>query len=290
MSLLPDDALQASFSLRRGYLKELVKRLKRSAFKRLTRGAMPIFFKAKDIISTWPLANGEYEPDVTELIAHYAKNRYSDFFIDVGANIGLTAVTVGSSFDEIHMFEPNPECVSILKVNARISLKNYTIHPYGLGLKDSTELLEVPANNWGGAFINEKNNSYGAENLKKLASDVNASSFHVEIRSGAQVFASLFQGLSARNKKLGVIKIDVEGYESIILEAIADTIPVGMRVLIVFEDLMQTDFTNVLARFKGRGRLFQIQKKRNFLDTSYTLDPVDPRDHADSINMVIVVA
>lgn len=106
MSLLPDDALQASFSLRRGYLKELVKRLKRSAFKRLTRGAMPIFFKAKDIISTWPLAN----------------------------------------------------------------------------------------------------------------------------------------------------------------------------------------FTNVLARFKGRGRLFQIQKNRNLLDTSYTLDSVDPRDHADSINMVILVA
>lgn len=287
MNQSSNDDLQASFTLKRSYFNEIIKRLKRSIFKRVTRGALPIFFKAKDIISTWPLANGEYEPDVTELIAHYARNGYSSFFIDVGANIGLTAVTVSNVFDEIHMFEPNPECVSILKVNARICLKNYRIHEYGLGLKDSIEVLEVPGDNWGGAFINEKNNSYGIENLKKLSS--NANSFEVQIRSGHKVFASLFDDLRGRSSRSGVIKIDVEGYESIILESIAETIPDDMKVLIVFEDLMQTDFTNVLKKFKGRGMLFQIQKNRNMLDTSYTLNATDPKTHFNSINMVILV-
>lgn len=284
------NVLDSNFTLRRSHFSELVKRLKRSLFKRLTKNAMPIFFRANDIISTWPLANGEYEPDVTELIRYYAQNKnHSDFFIDVGANIGLTSATVGCWFKEIHMFEPNPECISILNVNAKILLKNYTIHEYGLGLRDSTEVLNIPGDNWGGAFVNEENNSYGATNLIKLSSSVNSTSINVKIKSAEATFVTLFEKFRIGNRKSGVIKIDVEGYESIILEALAKSIPSDIKVLIVFEDLMQTDFSSVMAKFDHRAHLFQVEKDKCLLSSVFKLHKTNPKTHAGSINMVILV-
>jgi len=290
MSLSSQRNAHLTFSLRRSYFTEFVKRFKRSLFKRLTKNAMPIFFRANDIISTWPLVNGEYEPDVTELITHYARDRnYSDFFIDVGANIGLTAITVGSWFKEIHMYEPNPECVSILRVNAKNIEKTYTIHEFGLGLRDSMETLEVPGDNWGGAFINEENNAYCAENLKKLYSNPSSSSCTVQIKSAKAVFASLFSDLRKKNRKLGIVKIDVEGYESIIINSIAETIPDDFKMLIVFEDLMQTDFADLVAKFNGCARLFHIQKYKGLLSSTFKLEAVNPKVHSGSINMVLLV-
>jgi hypothetical protein len=43
---------------------------------------------------------GEYEPEVVELIKYWADSNYSDFFLDIGANIGLISCQVG------HLFKP----------------------------------------------------------------------------------------------------------------------------------------------------------------------------------------
>ena len=50
---------------------------------------MPVFVRGGDLISIQPMVWGEYEPEVVELIKYWADLNYSDFFLDIGANIGL---------------------------------------------------------------------------------------------------------------------------------------------------------------------------------------------------------
>ena len=45
-----------------------------------------------------------------------------DFLIDIVANIGMTSVQSGLCFKEVHLYEPNPECISILKLNLHRAL------------------------------------------------------------------------------------------------------------------------------------------------------------------------
>src|ERR1039457_1398249 len=60
-------------------------------FKYLTKNSTNLFLKGKDIISIYPQTVGIHEPTITSLIDHFASNGYSDFLIDIGANIGLTS-------------------------------------------------------------------------------------------------------------------------------------------------------------------------------------------------------
>ena len=41
---------------------------------------MPVFVRGGDLISIQPMAWGEYEPEVVELIKHWADTNHSDFF------------------------------------------------------------------------------------------------------------------------------------------------------------------------------------------------------------------
>jgi hypothetical protein len=111
------------------------KKLQYSLLKKLSRNAMPVFVRGGDLISIQPMAWGEYEPEVVELIKYWADTNHSDFFWDIGANIGLISCQVGHLFKQVHLFEPNPDCLSLLKINLKSMLRNQEthVHPYALG-------------------------------------------------------------------------------------------------------------------------------------------------------------
>ena len=157
------------YNFQQSYISYRKQKLRFSFYKKLTRRALPLFTKGGDIISIPPLANGIYEPEITELINHFAANNLADFFIDIGANIGLSSCQCGDKFGEVHMFEPNPDCVHILKVNSRIALRNkpYVINEFGLGSKKESLKLYVPYDNWGGAFIRSVDNEYNQNLLSQ---------------------------------------------------------------------------------------------------------------------------
>ena len=67
-------------------------------FNKITKKSSPLFVKGGDIISRNPLIAGYHEIDVEELIRSYRDNGYSDFLIDIGANIGLTTCFSGKGF------------------------------------------------------------------------------------------------------------------------------------------------------------------------------------------------
>ncbi len=98
------------------------------------------------------------------------------------------------------MFEPNPYCCKILEVNAFIALfsTGYHIHNFGLGDEDKKCALWVPRHNWGGAFINDKTNSYDETILARKdefqsLTTSNYLSVDIEIRQASVTLATLLK-------------------------------------------------------------------------------------------------
>lgn len=212
--------------------------------RRLTQNSTSLFLRGKDIISVLPQVSGDHELVITRLIESFAESGYDNFLVDIGANIGLISCQSGRKFKEIHMFEPNPICCRVLEANSLISLHNkeFKIHEFGLGEKDDCVNLTVPRNNWGGAYIHDQNNCYDLDILFRKDGfidfdDGNYFELQIPIKSAKNKLSELFSALLERNLKSGVIKIDVEGYELVILKGIADALPKDMKIQIIFESL-----------------------------------------------------
>jgi FkbM family methyltransferase len=218
-------------------------KIKHSIFKKITKNALPLFTRGGDIISINPWVNGHYENEINHLVHFLSNKGYSHFLLDIGANIGLSSCQFGKNFQEIHLFEPNPQAISILKINTQIALhgKSYFIHEYGLGSKKEMLHLSVPPNNWGGAFIASADNAYQP---RLLASKDGYSQFDqnnydeiaVQIESASEKLGVIFEKMVQKNLTHGVIKIDVEGYEKFIIETILTHAPASLSFFIIFEN------------------------------------------------------
>ena len=237
-------------------------------FKKITLKTQKLFFRAGDIISVYPQLSGVHEPELTAFIGALSQHGYKDFLIDIGANIGLTSCQNGVQFDEVHMFEPNPLCCHILEVNAKIALnsKKYFVNNFGLGEENKTTVLTVPKHNWGGAFIKDKGNSYDDSVLAQkdgfeLLDHRNYFDIDIVIKNTTDELQSLFLSLSKRGLRNGVIKIDVEGYEPIVLKGIAESLPEDMSTYIVFESWdSKFDINEIVDAFKGRAEIAKLDR------------------------------
>lgn len=265
----------ASYRYRQSPLSLLMQECRFALFRRLTQHSQNLFLRGSDLISVAPQVTGVHEPHIRRFIEHFADAGYGDFLIDIGANIGLTSCQSGQRFRQVHMFEPNPDCFSILQVNARISLAgcDYHLHPYGLGDATERRTLFVPRHNWGGAFVHDGHNSYPDE---VLAAKDGFSEFDphrylqvdIQINDACETLSRLFERLNASGCTSGVIKIDVEGYEPVIIDAIARTLPRDVRAMIVFECWNeQLDIARLLAPLEDRATLWKIRLCKRYGDS-----------------------
>jgi FkbM family methyltransferase len=255
-----------NYSSKEHLFKKYFSALKVGLFKRLTKSALPIFLRGGDVISTDPLIFGYYENRVRDLINFYALNGYGDYLIDIGANIGLSCCQSGNLFKEIHCFEPNPECFSILKVNTRIMLTKpkVVLNNFALGESSSSSNLYVPRGNWGGGFIYDENNSYSSNEIgsKDGYDGFNLENYDVmpiTVESGVEKLSDTFRGLAQKKLLSGFIKIDAEGYEPTILKAIAASIPQSFSVIILFEyHAKGFDPSSLIDLFGGRAKPYRL--------------------------------
>ena len=240
--------------------------LKISLIRYLTKCAQPIFLRGRDRISFGPLVNGTHEAQVRALVDDAAAAGYSDFLVDIGANIGLTSCQSGNAFQVIHMYEPNPLCCKILEVNSSISLnKPFFVHPFGLGSATGAVKLMVPKDNWGGAFIADDQNSYSAEVLAKkdgynAIDDSNYIAVTVEIKDGLLELRRLFSSFLESGFTSGVIKIDAEGFEPVILNAISSVLPPEVQAVVIYESWGTGQAESARLLFDGRARVFSLRQ------------------------------
>ena len=239
-------------------------------FEDLSQNSLNMFFRGGDIISTKPQVTGKYEPVITEFINYAATKGYADFLIDIGANIGLTSCQSGDLFKEVHMFEPNPYCFKILEVNSFLSINSAKCYLYQFGLGDKNKIvkLTVPKKNWGGAFVKDISNAYTQEILAKkdgFQKIDNKNYFNVEIliKKTSLELKKLFTTLKNRKREMGVIKIDIEGYEKVVLKGIADSINNKLKLIIIFENHDPNfNIKECESFFKGRAKAYKFESKQ----------------------------
>jgi FkbM family methyltransferase len=234
----------------------------------LFRGSLPLFVRGRDSISLEPLVNGQWDHVLQALFRHAAATGYGDFFIDIGANIGLTSCQCGDLFREVLMFEPNPEIFPILELNTRMLLRacRRRTFNFGLGPAARSTTLNVPEDNFGGAFVHDEHNAYpdtlfARKHLQSRFDLARYRQIPIRIAATAEVLPPLFAELSGRGLSRGVIKLDVEGYEQAIIAGIAACLPAAFSCLIVFENWdSDFDVDALLGRFARRASAWQIRR------------------------------
>ena len=130
--------------------------------------------------------------------------------IDVGVYRGVYTYQLSKLSKHVHAFEPNPLIFEYLDVNLRNVIKNLTLYNVALSDQNSTAKLKIPNRN----NISNKNNY---EELYKLG----CATIHKENRietnfTNFTVYTKKLDDILI-GKKIGFIKIDVEGHEENVL-------------------------------------------------------------------------
>ena len=144
--------------------------------------------------------------------------------IDIGANLGLFTYFMSKASKHVFAFEPNPYP---LKNLIHLVNKNVTIIPIALGNTNGPTEIKIPhhANGWSsnGASLVPKTNEPG-----KL----------IGIQSRK------LDNLNIEN--VGLIKIDVEGFEIEVLKGARETLIKNKPVMIIENEAVHTKDTNKL--------------------------------------------
>lgn len=279
---------------RRPIHSQILDRIKQYIFRNLTRRSLGLFFRGGDIISIAPQTTGAYDADINHLVDHFIERGHNDFLIDIGANIGLMSCQNGHKFQNVHMYEPNPICVEVLRANCMIMLNAtpYQIHPCALSEADGSDTLRIPKHNWGGAFIH-RGNAYSDDLLSRKdgfdsLADANYLVLNVQLRAANVELKQLFDGLLAKGLRRGVIKIDVEGYEEKILGHLIDVMPKAMESFLILESWdSKSGIANVakgttrpidIYKYTSTTHLLNISSLASSFSTIKKLQPIKDED------------
>ena len=225
------------------------------------------YLKPNDIISLRPTLLGYHEPHLEKLIKNLTP-KYGDFLLDLGANVGLTSALVGKNFKTIDCVEPNEIVVNILKSNLALNIpkSNYQIHQIALGTKNETLNLTIPTDNFGGAFLNNKQNNKNNDRkpfpISKKSTQIKTK---VKVKSAQIWMKNYFATISKLKYKKGIIKIDVEGYETPIIKAIIQNLPKNMSIVMITENWFKQFKPENYPATHHDINWFYIHKKKRYL-------------------------
>lgn len=144
---------------------------------------------------------GRYESRTLCLIGDYLESINSALSgtaaLDIGANIGNHSLYFSDLFEEVLAFEPNPRTFALLKFNIEHVCTKRNINCFNFGLSDqnSEMLFKASTSNVGGSRI-----------VEDPQSDQDGDTFLIEVKR-ADDFVELY------DKKISLIKIDIEGHE-----------------------------------------------------------------------------
>ena len=191
---------------------------------------------------------GIYDLAVSEVIFRLVCS--GDFFVDAGANIGymtlLGAVAAGPN-GRAMAFEPHPKLFPVLKKNVErasraILMAPVELRPTALGAERRTATLVLPngdAENDGLAFIPRADRP----------SQLEDPSVSISMETLDEII---------HEQTVGVLKIDVEGYECPLLQGAIHAVHAHRIRHVVFEDHQGADSAAALLLKKAGYTLFSI--------------------------------
>jgi FkbM family methyltransferase len=160
------------------------------------------------------IKNG-FEPDMVKLFRTLA-NR-SEVILDVGANIGCTAILFGELAKSVYAFEPSPTTFAFLEKNVMNSgLRN--IYPLNMGLGSQTgeTTLTYSQKNRSGGFVSNQTQASAGHVTEKI------------------IIRKMDEALKPYNlKNVDFIKIDVEGFEGHVIKGGENTLTTHKPVVVL---------------------------------------------------------
>lgn len=157
-----------------------------------------------------------FEPEMVKLFKVLANN--SETILDIGANIGCTAILFGELSKNVYAFEPSPTTFTFLEKNIlKSEIKNIFPLNAGLGAERGESTLTFPPTFRAGGFVSNQTQASVGHTVEKIV-----------IRQLDEVVNSL--DLQA----IDFIKIDVEGFEGHVLRGAKKTLS-SHRPVVVLE-------------------------------------------------------
>jgi FkbM family methyltransferase len=187
-------------------------------------------------------------------------------FVDVGANTGTHTLFMAPRIKEVHAIEPFPPVLKRLHANLALNkFANIRVHEVGFGEKDDTIPFYAPdeSNTGGGTFRPGDKEKTLHGKLRVVAGD------------------EYFKGVTMA--PVGLIKMDIEGYEEPALKGLRATIERHRPLVIVEVTTKNHQVAGTIASFDQLRGLFPAnyeflmfeEAQRQYLDGNY-----DVRDFA----------
>jgi len=213
------------------------------------------YFKVLDncCISNTIKNNQIWEPHLHKVFEKYVNS--DSIVIECGCHIGTHTIKLAKLCKKIYGFEPMPNSNKILNINIQLNkIHNAVISNYGVSSESGkTSFLWISPGNPGASGLN--NNPIG----KPEYIDENKDNIEV-----------LLTNIDSLNlDKLDFIKIDVEGYELLVIEGGINTI-IKCKPVIVME-VWKDHFGNVCINHTRD--LF-----KNLIDIGYTVQHIEGPD------------
>ena len=164
----------------------------------------------------------KYRSPELSLISNLVKNTQNS--IDIGANLGLFTFFMSRASKHVFAFEPNPYPLENLK---GLVDSNVTVLPIALGNNDGPVEIKIPHHRKG-----------WSSNGASLASK--------EINDGKIINIQCRKLDSLNIENIGLIKIDVEGFEIEVIRGAKDTILKNKPIMIIENEIVHTKDTNEL--------------------------------------------
>lgn len=177
---------------------------------------------------------GYFEVEPVLLSSALSKSGIEHDFIDVGANIGTTLVGVSKCANNCIAFEPLAQHFNVLEHNIKLnSIQNAQVFNFALGNENKVENLFIKKSNTGASSL--LNDWFDENDLDYIN--------RVQIKR--------FDSMEIDISTFCLIKIDVEGYESFVID--------GMKSLI------DEDVCILFEYYPDRMNIFHLEDVKNKL-------------------------
>lgn len=163
----------------------------------------------------------DFEPGMAALLDTISRNTTKGACLDIGANIGITALMLSKLHEQVYCFEASPRTHQILEYNlSSNNASNVSAFAFGLGKSNQTLTLTAAANDASGGFTSSFLNTPLDGHVQET----------VEVRRGDEALAAIDTQLAAN---IRLIKIDVEGSELEVIEGLHNTLMTSKPVVVL---------------------------------------------------------
>ena len=188
---------------------KILNEIKKLIFSKISKNNLNCFVRGGDIISSGPQVNGVHEPVLTNFIDFSCKNGFNDFFMDIGANIGVYSLLAALKLKKVMAFEPSAFNYYLLNKNIYLNGLDKKIDTFNIAFSNITSLDYL--------YLSSVE-SAGGVNSFAVKEDACGDAMNVAYRQSCfgltiDDFISQYK-LSTPN----YIKIDVDGIELLIIK------------------------------------------------------------------------